>query len=82
MIVIPSGSSKPIDADWLKEYVSDCLAQDDVFRMEFLEAIIFVGYASNDVELSPAVHRLLASWGTKKTEYLAGDSAVYRAEWT
>lgn len=29
--VIPSGSDNPIDSDWLKQYVSDCLAKDDVF---------------------------------------------------
>jgi hypothetical protein len=46
------------------------------FRIEFLEGILFVGHASNDVELSLAVHELLVSWGKKRTEHLAGHPAI------
>jgi hypothetical protein len=45
-------------------------------RIEFLEGIIFVGHASNDVELSPAMHELLVSWGTKRTKHLADHPAI------
>jgi hypothetical protein len=74
--VIPSILGNPIDAKRLKQVVSDCLAKDDVFRIEFLEAIIFYGHTSNDDELSPDVYELLTSWGTKRIEHLTGDYTV------
>ena len=65
VIVIPMGEHKNIERPWLDEYIASCLADDDVFKLEFLSVLVFVGHQDLGSEVSAEVRSLFKSWGTK-----------------
>lgn len=69
--VIPMGEHKKIERPWLEQYIASCLEDDDVFKLEFLSVLVFVGHRGPGSEVSAEVRSLFESWGTKRCMIIA-----------
>lgn len=59
------GEHNKIERPWLKHYIASCLADDDVFKLEFLNVLVFVGHQDPGSEVSAEVSSVFKSWGAK-----------------
>lgn len=65
------GEHNKIERPWLEQYIASCLADDDVFKLEFLSVLVFVGQQDLGNEVSAEVKSLFKSWGTKHCVIIA-----------
>lgn len=57
-----------ITKDWLQALIFNELRKDDVFRLEFLEEVIFIGTSGVDVILDTGAKDFLQDIGTRSFE--------------
>ena len=69
--MIPLGYHGHVAELWLRQTIEDYRSNDDVFRDDFLEGVIFSGVTSgSSLDIAPAANELLESLGTSWIEIL------------
>ena len=67
--VIPLGCHGCVTETWLRQTIENYRSNDDVFRDDFLEGVIFSGVTSgSSLDISPGANELLESLGTSWVE--------------
>jgi hypothetical protein len=74
LFVVPAENPPSISEVWLQSRITKYKQSDDVFRLEFLESVIFVCEGNFEIDISPSAKNFLETLGSKRIHFLAKDS--------
>lgn len=73
VLVLTTKAGESLTASTLREFRTNVLNRDDVFRPEFFTNVVFVGAKEADLCIEPSALDELAIWGVKSKAFVAAN---------